>query len=230
MKTAGALRILVAHQHRLFGECLTVALSDARGLDDVHLVTDPRDLRGALDTRAPDVVVIRPEDPRAATADKCSAIKRARPATRVVVIDDFPDPDLLLDCVEAGAEGYASLQDDLDVLVETVRRVEGGETIIPPLMLGGLLERLIRRRREAQRAHERFDVLTARERQVLHLLARGMSNDGIADELVVSTHTARTHVQNVLRKLEVHSRVEAVALAVTTGWIDADELAEEEIR
>ena len=96
-----------------------------------------------------------------------------------------------------------------------------GETIVPGRMLGPLLQRLIRRRREQRDALDRMSRLTRREREVLGLLAEGADNDTIAERLVISPETARTHVQNVLVKLEVHSRVEAAAFVMRHDMLDA---------
>jgi DNA-binding NarL/FixJ family response regulator len=87
-------------------------------------------------------------------------------------------------------------------------------------MLGALLQRLIHRRRERDAALRRMAELTRREREVLALLAQGADNDGIAQRLVISPETARTHIQNVLGKLDVHSRLEAAAFVVQNGILD----------
>lgn len=219
MTVAAGPRLLVAHEQRLLGECLSAVFTAEWAAGEVQVVTDPDDLPLALGMRRPDVLLVRPGHPRERTAALCATIRAEHPDTRMVVLDDVADADLLLTCIEAGADGYVSLEDDLATLVETVRRVEDGEVVVPPLLLGGLLRQLIHRRRAAQEAEERLTVLTPREREVLRLLADGHDHAAIAAELVVSEHTARTHIQNLLRKLDVHSRVEAVALAVASGWL-----------
>jgi DNA-binding NarL/FixJ family response regulator len=88
-------------------------------------------------------------------------------------------------------------------------------------MLGGLLERLLQQRRARDEAARRLSRLTPREREVLTLLAQGGDNDSIARVLVISPQTARTHIQNVLVKLGVHSRLEAAAVAIQNGLVDA---------
>ena len=101
----------------------------------------------------------------------------------------------------------------LSELIDATRAIHQGETLVPSRMLGPLLARLIHRRRERDEAAKRIGRLTRREREVLGLLSQGISNEGIAQALVISPETARTHIQNVLGKLGVHSRLEAAAFA-----------------
>ena len=95
--------------------------------------------------------------------------------------------------------------------------IAGGETLIPSRMLGPLLTNLLRRKKDQDRAHDRIARLTRREREVLALLADGADNDDIGRALVISPQTARTHVQNILGKLSVHSRLEAAAFVTQNG-------------
>jgi DNA-binding NarL/FixJ family response regulator len=97
-------------------------------------------------------------------------------------------------------------------LITAIRALYRGEAMVPPMMLGPLLAALIRRRREQAAIMQRLSGLTRREREVLLLVCRGADSRTIAEELVISPETARTHVQNVLSKLGVHSRLEAAAL------------------
>jgi cation transport ATPase len=129
-------------------------------------------------------------------------------------------PDELAAALEAGATGYLTADSDVDDLVECLRAVVDGETFIPACMLGGLLGRYIVQRRLQRDALARTSQLTRRERQVLWLLAQGLDTKGIARELVISPETARTHAQNVLGKLGVHSRLEAAALVSESGILD----------
>jgi len=104
----------------------------------------------------------------------------------------------------------------LSELIYASRAIDRGETVVPPRMLGPLLTRLIHRRSERDDAMRRVSLLTRREREVLALLAEGADNGGIAAALVISPETARTHIQNVLNKLGVHSRLEAAAFVRET--------------
>lgn len=136
---------------------------------------------------------------------------------RVLVLHGRPDVTTLVTCLEAGALGYQTKDLDLPGLAAAVVAVSTGEAVIPRHMLGGLLRDLIDRRRHDDEKVSKYNSLTRREREILALLSRGEDQDGIAKALVISPQTARTHIQNVLTKLDVHSRMEAVAFAHELG-------------
>ena len=142
----------------------------------------------------------------------CATIKAAGASTRIIVTSSGPDPAVLRAAVQAGADGYVAGPQCVDDLTDVITRVAAGEAVIPGSMLATLLRELIEGRRQEDVVLERFSRLTRRERRILALLGKGLDAEGIAAELYVSPHTARTHTQNILRKLEVHSRAEAVAL------------------
>jgi DNA-binding NarL/FixJ family response regulator len=138
----------------------------------------------------------------------------------VIVFSGQEDERVLLEAMEAGASGYLSKEAPLADLINAARAVHRGEALVPPRMLGALLQRIIHRRRERDEALKRMTNLTRREREVLGFLALGADNDMIAQRLVISPETARTHVQNVLGKLHVHSRLEAAAFVTQNGILD----------
>ncbi len=147
----------------------------------------------------------------------CTSLHALDSQPKILLLDGDADEEMLLQSIEAGVDGYASAEDDL---TDAVRRIARGEAVIPPSMLGSLLRRLIQRRRDEASAADRLVGLTPREREVLSLLVRGLDHRGIATTLFISPETARTHVQRILRKLDVHSRAEAVALVSQTGLAD----------
>jgi len=150
----------------------------------------------------------------------CSRLHGMEKPPRILVFDAEPDADALLDAIESGADGYATGVHGMSGLAAAIRAIARGESVVPAAMLGSLLRHLIQRQREAAVAAERLVNLTPREREVLALLVEGLDQDRIAAALVISPETARTHLQRVLRKLGVHSRVEAVALVARTGLAD----------
>src|SRR5439155_2835917 len=123
----------------------------------------------------------------------------------------------LVGALEAGASGYLTKARPLAELIDATRALRRGETHIPPGMMAALLSGLIHRRRDQDQALRRLGNLTRREREVLVQLSAGADNLGIAEKLVISPETARTHVQNIISKLGVHSRLEAVALVSQNG-------------
>ncbi|HEX6208833.1 MAG TPA: response regulator transcription factor, partial [Actinomycetota bacterium] len=157
---------------------------------------------------------------------RATALIRERvPDCRVILLTEDEDPATLVAAMEAGASGYLTKMAPLDHLAKSVRAVDRGETAIPRSMVGSLIWRLLKRRDDQDEALGLVSRLTLREREVLALLADGANNDVIAQELVISPQTARTHVHNVLQKLNVHSRLEAVAMVRRTGVLKDSRLA-----
>jgi two-component system NarL family response regulator len=166
----------------------------------------------------PDVVVLDAVLPNTDGIQTTYLLRERVPECRILVLgDEEGNSETLMSALEAGATGYLTRDAPLSNLIEGTRAVHRGETLIPPRMLGPLLAGLIRRRREQASAIRRIGLLTRREREVLALLADGAGNDSIAQSLVISPETARTHIQNVLAKLGVHSRLEAAAFVVQNG-------------
>ena len=157
-------------------------------------------------------------------AELCATIKGDDghgQSVRVLVIGGhLADDSELVEAVHAGADGYVSEVEGAEALCEAVGRVARGEASIPGAMLGSLLRALIKDRREQDEAVERFARLSMREREVAALIADGLDNAAIGERMFVSQNTARTHVQNILRKLEVGSRLEVASMVVTFGLLD----------
>jgi DNA-binding NarL/FixJ family response regulator len=166
-----------------------------------------------LELSAVDVVVLASWTPAdvVAVADE----------TRVVVLIEG-GPDDMLAAIGAGATGVVAAESTFDRIAADVRQVANGHAVVPPAMLGVLLRNVVERHRREREALEALDVLTPREREVFELAARGLDRDGIAGNLFISPATARTHLQRVFAKLNIHSRAEAVALAARCG-LDVEE-------
>jgi DNA-binding NarL/FixJ family response regulator len=150
-----------------------------------------------------------------------AAIRRLRervPDTRVVVLTSFASDDQVIPAVHAGAAGYLLKDVEPSGLEAAVRLVHDGEALLDPQIAGRVME-------EVAHPPATGDVasLTPREREVLGLLGRGLSNRELADTLVVSEKTVKTHVSNILMKLGVHDRTQAALLAVREGLVDAGE-------
>jgi DNA-binding NarL/FixJ family response regulator len=140
----------------------------------------------------------------------------------VLVLIDTQDPTEILSALETGAVGTVSRDDRLDDVLHTVRAALRGEACVPRRLLGGILGELIARRRRDDAVQQRYGRLSRREREVLALLAEGHDHTRIATALVISPQTARTHIQNILEKLEVHSRVEAAGLALEHDLVGSE--------
>jgi DNA-binding NarL/FixJ family response regulator len=214
---ATEVRVLLADGHSLFRDALSTALTAEPDLVVVGEARDGLEAVAEASRTEPHVVVLDADLPNGDGVRAAALIRDRLPGCRIVILAAEEDPEVLTSAVEVGASGYLTKASPLSDLVEAIRSVHRGDTLVPAQMLGGLLERLIRRRQEQDEAVRRLGRLTAREREVLSLLAQGGDNDSIAQVLVISPQTARTHIQNVLVKLGVHSRLEAAALAIQNG-------------
>ncbi len=186
---------------------------------EVEVVAVADDLSSAsLQSRrlTPDVVVVTARVTHRLRR-LCDTLATIEPRPRVLVVDEAEDDHALLRAVEAGADGYVADEAGAGAIAAGIRALAGGETVVPQHMLGRLLRRLIDRQREIAHASERLIGLTPREREVLALLADGFDAPAIAGRLVISPETVRTHIQRILRKLDVHSRGEAIALVAHSG-------------
>lgn len=163
----------------------------------------------------PDLVLLHTRLPPGNWGEVCSTLKAAAPTPNVVVRQHEPDQTTLLEAIEAGADGYVSGEMRLAPLVDAVRQVLDGHMYVPPRMLRPLIGDLMIRNLERSAVLRAFLTLTPREREVLSLLVEGRGPGAIAALLYISPQTARTHVQNIIEKLGVHSRVQVVTLAVT---------------
>jgi DNA-binding NarL/FixJ family response regulator len=186
---------------------LTVVAEAADGAAAVAAVREHRPDVALLDVRMPHL------DGVAAARVIC-----AETACRVIMLTTYDREDYLYDALYAGASGFLLKSVRRDDLVHAVRVVAAGESLLAPTATRRLIDELVRvRPRAGVKPAERLDVLTARERDVLRLLGRGLSNAEIAVALTVSEHTVKTHVSNVLAKLHLRDRVQAVIAAYETG-------------
>ena len=220
MDEAGRVRILLADGQSLFREAVRVVLSAE---DDFTVVAEAGDAAQAIaeaERTRPDLALLDIALPPSGGVEAVLAITDRVPDCRVVLLSDQQDQSALIRALEAGASGLLLRSCPLSDLTDAARAISRGETLIPPRMLGALLSELIRRRRRHDEARRTVVRLTRREREVLALLADGADLDAIAGSLLISPETARTHIQNVLSKLDVHSRAEAAEFVLQHGILD----------
>lgn len=221
METDGSrVRILLADGHSLFREAVRVVLESEGDLRVVAEAGDGLEALAAAERTQPDVALLDAALPDRDGIESARAIRDRVPGCEVVVVSGAEDPEVLERALEAGARGFVSKASPLTELLEVVRGVHRGEVQVPRRMLGDLLGRLMRRRREQNEVLRRVSRLTRREREVLRLIAGGAGTEAIARALVISPQTARTHIQNILAKLQVHSRLEAAALVNGSGILE----------
>jgi DNA-binding NarL/FixJ family response regulator len=219
-EVGGVVRIVVAHSARLHRGAIRAALEIQPDLEVVAEADNAAEAVDACERLLPDVAILDGHLPGSDSGNTSCAIKERHGRCAILVLADANDLGLLTDGLGCGARGYLTKDCSVDELVEAVRAVANGETLIPPLMLGPLLTDLIERRREHESAFMRLAELSAREREVLGLVARGLTTAAIGQALVISPETARTHIQNILSKLGLHSRLAAATFVIENGLLD----------
>ena len=207
------LRLLIAEGRALYGAAFDAAFAEESDFRVVGVTGDSAATLDLVPALRPDVVIVDARLPHSGGIGICARLKASDDAPAVVVVDDAPRSDVLLDAIEADANGYLTRDIHRRSLIKSIRAVGLGEMCVPRTMVAPLVRGLKERRRQLYRTVELYDRLTRREREVLDLLADGLDHVAAAEVLVISPQTARTHIQNVLRKLEVHSRLEAAAIA-----------------
>ncbi len=222
MAPAGAgaiLRVMVVDDHDLFRSGLRRLLDDEPGL---QVVADARRGDEAVQRAAelrPNVVVMDINMPGMSGIDATRELLAASPDSAVLMLTISESEDDVLNSVLAGAAGYLVKDATLPQIVSAIRATSNGESIIAPRVAGALLARL-RRHGHREREQPLVAELSARELEVLKLLAVGADNGAIAKGLQLSASTVKTHVSNVLEKLGVENRIQAAVLAVQLGLLD----------
>lgn len=163
----------------------------------------------------PDVALMDLQMPVMDGVEATETIRSRNPATEVLVLTTFDDDELIWGAIRAGAKGYLLKDAPPDALFNAIRKVAAGETLIPPEILSRLTEVI----RQGGPAVETEEQLTDREREILHLIARGLSNKEIAAALFISDNTVKTHISNLFEKLGVNDRTQAVTTALRLGLI-----------
>jgi DNA-binding NarL/FixJ family response regulator len=205
------VRAVVAEPRLLVREALCAAVA-ATGAEVVAHNEDAAGLAAITETTRPDLVLVAHR--LIESAPGLADTVRGEHGCRLLVLGRSADQGSLLAALESGADGFLVPTMRLAELANAIERVGAGETYIPPGMLSGLLRELITRRRDDDSVLRQFSRLSRREREVLRLIAEGATQAQMAAALYLSPHTVRTHVQNVIQKLGVHSRVEAVSIAI----------------
>jgi DNA-binding NarL/FixJ family response regulator len=209
------IRVLVADDHRFFRDGLRALLDSAQDLELVGEAGDGEEVVAQAAVLHPDVILMDLQLPKINGVEATRRILTSQPKVNVLVLTMFEDTDTVLAAMRAGARGYILKDTDEEALLRSVRAVASGEALFGP----GVAERIMRYLAEATPSTGRaaFPELTEREREVLSLLALGLSNQELADRMGISLKTARNHVSNILGRLQVADRTEAVARARAAG-------------
>jgi DNA-binding NarL/FixJ family response regulator len=191
---------------------------------DIEIVGEAGDGSEAIskaEELLPDVVLLDIRMPRRSGIEACTAIKDVVPSTKIVILTISDEESDLFRAVRAGANGYLLKDVPGEEIADGIRAVVGGQSLISPSMASALLtEFAALSRRQETRSQVPLPRLTERELEVLRLVARGLGNREIAAQLFISENTVKNHVRNILEKLQLHSRMEAVVYAVREKILD----------
>ena len=215
------ISVMVCDDHALFRRGLRMVLDSE---DDLVVVAEAADgvdaVQQAIESD-PDVILMDVRMPHTSGVEAARSILEAVPSTRIVMLTVSDDERDLFAAVNAGAVGYLLKEISIDEVAATIRAVHGGQSFISPSMATKLLtEFRVLSDGAASVAPSSSPRLTDRELEVLGHVAQGMSNRQIADELFISENTVKNHVRNILEKLHLHSRMEAVMFAIREKLLD----------
>jgi len=217
----GHIRVLIADDHEVFRHGLEQALAGEPDIDIVGIATDGLGAAEQAVALTPDVVLMDVRMPVLTGVEATTRIRSERPDVKVMILSGSDDEQDLFAAVRAGASGYLLKEVSIEDLADAVRAVHRGEGLVAPSMVAKLLQEFTAvSRRVAEEEHGGVPKLTEREREVLRLVARGMSNKEIAAELVIAENTVKNHVRNILEKLHLRSRTEAAMYAVREKLVD----------
>ena len=220
MAADGRIRLMIADEHALFRQALRIVLERERDLEVVGEARTGSDAIVQAERVRPDIAVVSAMLAGVNCASVTASIRQRAPGCRVIVLTDETDQAALHRAIESGSSGYLTKEMPMTDLIAAIRDVHRGDTLVPPNMLGPLFEGLFSQRREQRESFRVLSSLSGREQQVLALLIDGAGNEEIGRVLVISTQTARTHIQRVIRKLGVHSRLQAVIFAARHGAVE----------
>jgi DNA-binding NarL/FixJ family response regulator len=212
---AEPIRVLVVDDHALFRRGLEMVLEQEPDIEVVGEASDGAEAVERASDTTPDVVLMDVRMPRRGGIDACTAIKDAVPSTKIIMLTISDEEADLYDAIKAGAMGYLLKEISIEEVASAIRAVHGGQSLISPSMASKLLNEfasMIKRTDERQQVPT--PRLTDREMEVLRLVAKGLNNRDIAKQLYISENTVKNHIRNILEKLQLHSRMEAVVYAV----------------
>jgi DNA-binding NarL/FixJ family response regulator len=213
--------VLLVDDDDLMRAGLRAVLSSDDCVEVIGEAVDGRDAVGRVGRLKPDVVLMDVRMPRLDGIAATREIASAAPDTRVLVVTTFEDDEYIFGALGAGASGFLLKRSRPEELIAAIKVVAAGEALLAPSVTRRVVDRMAQAPDAGRRVEPRLDELTERDREVLELLARGLSNQEIANRLVVEHSTVKTHVKRILMKLGVRDRVHAVILAYETGIVRA---------
>jgi DNA-binding NarL/FixJ family response regulator len=203
------ITVLIADDHEVVREGLRLSLLRSPRIRVVGEASDGETAVALVERRRPDVVIMDLRMPQMDGIEATEEIVRQVPEAKVLVFTAYSERALLARGLESGAKGYVLKEAPHETLLRAIEKVAGGETFIDPALIPALAT-----------SRDGGEILTAREREILQLLADGYSNADVATKLFISQETVKSHVRHILAKLEAETRTQAVAIALRDAMID----------
>ena len=222
METPRKIRVVIADDHAVVRQGTRNMLESEADMEVVGEAADGEEAVRIIEQLKPDVAILDISMPRLGGIEVTRRIKPKLPATAILILTIYSNDEYVFSLLEAGAAGYLLKVADRHDIVEAVRAVSEGESVLHPTIARKVVQRaILSAGRKTQAA---TTDLTEREREVVRLAARGMSNKQIADSLCVSIRTVQGHINSIFHKLGVASRTEAIFHGVKRGWVTFDDL------
>jgi DNA-binding NarL/FixJ family response regulator len=209
------IKVLIVDDHALFRRGIAMVLEQEKDIELVGEAGDGAEAVAIVTTTLPDVVIMDVGMPRRGGIEATQQIKDISPHTKVVMLTAHDEEADLYDSIKAGASGYLLKDLPMEEIAAAIRSVQAGQSMISPSMASKLLTEfatMVKKTDEKPVAAQ--PRLTEREMEVLRLVAKGRNNRDIAKELFISENTVKNHIRNILEKLQLHSRMQAVVYAV----------------
>lgn len=220
------MRVLVVEDHKLFADAIFPVL-ESRGLEMLPLATTVREAMRLAREGRPEVVLVDIDLPDGDGLELGESLLEEMPELKVLVVTASEDPEMVTRAIRAGFSGYITKDLSIERFLISLDSALEGQVVIP---------RYLARAADTGRGRGQDEAsilashLTPREREILHMLVEGAGGPEIAEKLSISTNTVRTHIQNILIKLQVHTRLEAAALAVRHNLVNQNSSGSSSVR
>jgi NarL family two-component system response regulator LiaR len=213
------ISVFLADDHAVVRKGLEALIGTEEGMEVIGTAADGEEAVSKVAGLAPDVILLDLQMPRKSGIEAITDIKAHDPSARILVLTSFSDDDKVFASIKAGALGYILKDASPHDLLAAIRNVHAGKSSLDPEIALKVIHELTR----PQKLPPTEAPLTEREMEILQLVARGLSNQQIAEELVISERTARTHISNILAKLHLANRTQAALYALRQGIAQLDE-------
>jgi two-component system, NarL family, response regulator LiaR len=220
------IRIIIADDHAVVREGTRTLLEREEDMEVVGEARDGEEAVKLIEKLKPDVAILDISMPKLSGIEVTKQVKSSLPSTAILILTAYDNDEYIFALLEAGAAGYLLKDVPGGEIVEAVRAVYSGESVLHPSIARKVIQRAIISSVKSTEQQTEIE-LSEREREVLKLAAKGFKNKDIAESLCISIRTVQGHINSIFRKLSVGSRTEAIFQSVKRGWLSFDDLSDE---